>query len=94
MLYQPSAVLSTNFLYQKGTFSAEASEIGLGRSFHFGQVYSDACDEGFTIISKKTGNPAVFALDRVEEREGDILAWHFKCVTPKLKELKAVIFND
>lgn len=92
MILHPTPICSTNFTFSKNTFIAEASR--LGKSFVTGRVYDDACDEGFTIISERTGNPTVFALHNVEMNEGDIMAWEFKCVTPGLKNLKAVIFND
>jgi hypothetical protein len=95
MLLNPSPICSSRFVLGKDkiTFIAEASD--LGRSFSLGRVYDDACDEGFTIISKRTGKPAVFALyNHEEDGEGDLVSWIFKCVTPGLKHLKAVIYND
>lgn len=93
MLLKPSPINSSLFTFSKNTFIAEASE--LGRSFKLGRIYDDACDEGFTIISERTGKPAVFALyNHEEDGEGDLVSWIFKCVTPGLTQLKAVIFND
>jgi len=68
----------------------------LGRSFKLGRVYDDACDEGFTIVSKKTGKSAVFALETTirDDSGEDIGAWVFSCVTPGLTQLQAMIFND
>jgi len=58
-------------------------------------AFDDAFDEGFSIVSAKTGKIAVFALyNHEEDFEGDLLKWVFKCVTPGLTHLKAVIFND
>lgn len=94
MILKPSPQSSSRFFFNKetNTFVAEISE--LGRSFDLGRVYDDACDIGFTIISEKTGNPAVFALSNTNQSEGGYDSWDFICVTPGLKNLKAVIFND
>lgn len=92
MILNPSPISSSKFSFKNNKFSAEASELN---GFSLDRVYNDACDEGFTIISEKTGKGAVFALyNHEEDREGDLVAWIFKCVTPGLTHLKAVIFND
>lgn len=93
MLLQPCPISSKDFSFKKNMFSAEASEIGR-KIMNLGRVYDDAADLGFTIISEKTGKGAVFAVSHVLEDEGDVLAWEFVCVTPGLKHLKAVIYND
>ena len=93
MLLTPNPVLSNKFSFKGNTFTAEASD--LGKNFDLARVYDDACDEGFSIVSVKTRKVAVFALyDHDEDAEGDLCAWNFKCVTPGLTHLKAVIFND
>jgi hypothetical protein len=93
MLLNPCPIPSSRFSFKNCTFVAEASD--LGRDLRLGRVYDDAYDEGFTIISKQTGKGAVFALHNHEEDgEGDIVSWIFKCVTPGLTHLKAVIYND
>lgn len=61
----------------------------------FGQLYDDACDEGFVMVSKRTGEELPFYLD--ETKEGcDSKAWTFKPVTsdPRLSKLTVEIFND
>jgi len=93
MILQPSPISSSKFTYSEGKFISEASD--LGRQFMLGRVYDDACDEGFTIISEKTGNSAVFALHKENiNADNETTDWEFVCVTPGLKFLKAVIFND
>lgn len=93
MLLKPTPICSSKFSFKNNTFITEASD--LGRGLFLGRVYNDACDEGFTIVSEKTGKGAVFALyNHDEDGEGDLVAWIFKCVTPGLTHLKAVIFND
>ena len=91
MLLNPCPISSSRFLYKKGVFSAEMSEL---RDLKIGQVYDDACDVGFTIVSEKTGKPAVFARTSMEFREGDLISVNFKCATPGLTHLKVVLFND
>ena len=93
MMLAPSPVSSNKFFFNKssGTFIAEASDL---QGFRLGRVYDDACDEGFSIVSEKTGKSAVFALADEIFRNEDIGGWNFVCVTPGLKQLKAVIFND
>jgi hypothetical protein len=86
------SIPSSSFEYDKGFFSAEASE--LGSSFNIGKIFDDACDVGFSIVSAKTGSKAIFALSGVDTNEGDVLCWNFKCVTKNLEYLEAVIFND
>jgi hypothetical protein len=93
MLLTPNPISSTRFSFEGNTFSAEASDFG--RNISLGRVYDDACDEGFSIVSAKTGKIAVFALyNHEEDAEGDLVSWIFRCVTPGLTHLKAVIFND
>jgi hypothetical protein len=93
MILTPNPISSKSFRFKGNTFSAEASDFG--RNFNLGRVYDDACDEGFSIVSEKTGKIAVFSLyNHEEDSEGDLLMWVFKCVTPGLTHLKAVIFND
>ena len=92
MLFHPTPVSSNKFVFSKGTFIGELSELP-GFTLH--RVYDDACDVGFSVVSEKTGKSAVFALTNQDtDGDGDLTALHFKCVTPGLQNLKAVIFND
>jgi hypothetical protein len=93
MILTPNPISSSRFAFKGNTFSAEASDFGL--NFKLGRVYDDAYDEGFSVVSAKTGKIAVFALyNHEEDGEGDLVSWIFRCVTPGLTHLKAVIFND
>lgn len=92
MLLKPTPICSSTFTYKNQTF---VSELSMMKGIEFTRVYDDAADFGFSIISKKTGKAAVFALHKYDyDGEGDLVALHFNCVTPGLKNLKAVIFND
>lgn len=68
----------------------------LGRSFQFGRVYDDACDEGVTVISERTGKEIVFALNGrdMDESGEDLCGWNLVAVTPGFKHLKLLIIND
>jgi hypothetical protein len=93
MILRPSLICSTYFAYSAGTktFATEASDLPQG--FDLNRVYDDAIDEGFTIVSKRTGTEVVFRKDRlVKDAEGDIQAWEFSSVT--ILGFKAMIFND
>lgn len=92
MILRPTPLSSNNFTFKDNKFIGELSQF---RGTRFERVYDDACDVGFSVISVKTGKHAVFALDRYEtDSENDLIAMHFVCVTPGLKNLKAVLFND
>jgi hypothetical protein len=67
----------------------------------WGQVYDDACDRGFVIISVKTGKEAVFARDSViADSDGEVQAW--RCIPtrdtlrrlPQLKGWTITLIND
>lgn len=91
MLLKPTPLCSSKFSYKNKTFIAELSDLGDPR---LERVYDDACDYGFTVISKKTGKPAVFAFDGFDKCGEDIAGMRFVCVTPGLKYLKALLIND
>lgn len=92
MLMMPCKTDSKLFSFKDNTFSAFASD--LPKNWNPGQVYDDACDVGFTIISARTGKPAVFALTKTVTDDGDTLSWVFKCVTHGLTHLACTIYND
>ena len=66
----------------------------------FGQLYDDACDQGFTMVSQKTGVEVSFYLSKDIDRAGDEGGWEFEPIpesvrkTPAAKGLKVIIFND
>jgi hypothetical protein len=97
-------VQETDFSFTNNTFTAESStlfgplngpngEPNPYRMGEFGQVYDDACDEGFTMVGK-TGRKIVFALERTDEVEGEVAGWWFVAVTPGHKGYRALIIND
>lgn len=92
MILRPTPLSSNNFTFKNNQFIGEISQFN---GMEFERVYDDACDVGFSVISAKTGKHAVFAFDKKEtDGENELIAFHFVCVTPGLKNLKAVLFND
>lgn len=80
------------FTYRNGTFSAEASSFGYRFNAMFSQVFTDACDEGFDLVSEKTGAVVKMTLSKVH-CDGDLMYWEFspyRC--DKFKNL--IVFND
>ena len=90
----------TAFFYhpENRTFSQEISS--LGRYDLFQRIYDDACDTGFTMVSKKTGKEVVFFLSKDIDWAGDEGKWIFEPIpesirkVPAAKGLKVIIFND
>lgn len=58
------------------------------------RLYNDARDVGIAIRSHHTGRLERFALTRTEERDGDLLAWHFSPAPGNKTGLTVIIFND
>ena len=60
----------------------------------FGRVYDDACDEGLTLVSARTGNEEVFVVvDEDRDAEGDTRFWTLKPVNRSL-DATLILFND
>ncbi len=91
MLLKPTPICSSKFSFKNNTFVAELSDLGDPR---LERVYDDAADYGFSVISKKTGKAAVFAFSGYDKCNEDVAGLLFKCVTPGLTNLKAVLIND
>jgi len=74
--------ISTNmFHYHKDTrkFSQEASTLGPIFYVMFNRLFPDACDEGFELVSQRTGKVVKMYLADVEiDNERETLAWHFQ----------------
>lgn len=98
MILKPMRVSSDKFTWYYPPINDcwGATEISdLGPKFKWGRVYDDACDEGITIKSTKTGVETVWAIDSVDEREGEIIGWYLICVSPgPMKGKKILVIND
>lgn len=92
-----SVVSSSLFSYDKSSkvFTSEMSTIG-----GFGQIYPDACDAGFTMISAKTRKEATFYVSSSERAYGEITGWTLKPTPetlrkqPQLSNVTVRVFND
>jgi hypothetical protein len=88
-------ISTSKFTYnpETKTFSAEASDLG---QLRMRQVYPDACDEGFDLVSHRTGVSVVVVHNHTEKRDGDVLWDEFVpvCKLDRLLFNKVVIFND
>jgi hypothetical protein len=96
-------VFSDRFYYSptEKEFSAESSDFCRRNKDLFHRLYQDACDEGITIISTKTGVEVDYYISEcIEDNEGDLLSW---ILIPTLESLRktplasgtsVVIFND
>lgn len=69
----PAPVSTKQFHYD----SAAREYVGeISSTNGFGRVYADACDEGLTLVSAKTGEQLTFVVDAtIRDAEGDIEYW-------------------
>lgn len=89
---------SSQFTFNRESFMlvSEASDLKL----EFKRIYDDACDEGITIVSHRTGQPVDFVVSHIEWHEGDLQFWDLipvlkgRIQNPLLKKLRVRIYND
>jgi len=86
------------FHYDKefNEFSQEASSLR-GTVAIMGQLYDDAADVGFVLVSHHTGQEVPFYLASVDKsEEGEIQCWNFKSTSPHklLENMTVTVFND
>lgn len=84
----PARVSTRQFSYRPAdrTFIGEISATN-----GFGRVYPDACDEGLTMVSHRTGTEKVFVVVNEErDREGDLTKWTLR----SRDGFTLVLFND
>ena len=92
-------ISSKQFTYTKSekTFSIEASD---ANGFPFkSRLYDDAADEGFVLVSHKTGRSQPFYFDRViySDSGEDIAGFEFLPAYPVsegAKGTKVIVWND
>jgi len=67
----------------------------------FHQVYSDACDEGLTLISHRTGEEVDYVVIEEERaNDGEIVSWVLAPTklalkrVPRARGTKIIIWND
>jgi len=97
-----SKISSARFTFSKKTnmFVADMSEVSHGGYNILSQLYNDAADQGFVMISHKTHAAVEFYLDHTErEADGDVRFWLFKPTAnavrknPQLAGTKVMIVN-
>lgn len=106
MLLPSTPIQSKYFDWQKDTGSL-VQEMSTLRCVYphfnfFKQIYDDACDQGFSIQSTKTGEIITVYHDRTDMSDSgeDTYGWVFKPIpeharkNPKLKNLEVLIIND
>lgn len=96
MPYHSSKLFSYD--HDTNTFTVWVSE--LGRT-PFGPIFNDAIDDGFSIVSAKTGlAPDFYVVLSEKDGEHELVAWHLEPTAdtvrlfPLLKNTKVVVFND
>lgn len=89
--------ISTDMFFwhpEMGMFTQEVSSLN---GFQPGQLYDDACDLGFQLISSRTGEAMPFYLhETVSNDEGEVLEWVFHSASrdPRLAKLQVCVQND
>jgi len=89
-------VHGNKFIQEMSTLQGNTSD-----NCAFGQVYDDAADVGFVVVSKQSGIGAVFVHAYTErDREGEIVAWKLIPTQDTLRRLPsligwtAIVLND
>lgn len=88
--------ISTSMFFwhpEMATFSQEVSSLG---QFQPGQLYDDAADLGFVLVSDRTGDKIPFYFHKEEHHNGELVAWEFHSASkdPRLAKLKVIVHND
>jgi hypothetical protein len=106
MLLNPTAFSTKEFSFKNKLFTAEISTLSQGGKREvFGRVYDDACDEGITLVSEKTGERIVFVVDDIDYNgpisEREVGGWRLKPAPEgvrgnrkHLADLRMLIIND
>ena len=87
---------SSEFTWKGNAACTEVSS--LPKRF-LGRVYDDACDEGFTIVSGKTGKAIRFSMNSHHYIGGDLCWMKFKPTSeavrknPEVKNIVITVFN-
>ena len=95
---------SSDFDYNRETktFVQEISSLSQGSTKQvFSQVYDDACDEGFRIVSKVTGKSVVYVVDGHDyNADNEIQGWRLIPTrdsirrVPECKGTHVLVIND
>ena len=80
-------------------FIAEASALSPSVN-PLSQLYDDACDAGFVLVSTRTGCEVPFLYSHVDRNEGEVAGWNFIVepyflrTHPSFASVRALIIND
>lgn len=86
------STMKFDFNAQSNLFTAEISELD---NFQWGQLYNDACDTGFVMVSHKTGRELGFYLAGKDvNEEGEVMGWRFKSCDYGRTGINVLIIND
>jgi hypothetical protein len=87
-----------NWFADRRIFISEMSELPAG--FRFEQIYPDACDAGFRMVSHRTGEEVKFAMSATDMNGDEVAGWRFEptrdCIrrNPRLAGISCLIIND
>lgn len=93
-------ISSNHFDYEDGVFTQDISLLSYHNLNIFGNLYNDAADAGFVMVSAKTGRKVEFYLaETVENEDHEVEMWVFHPVNPSNSvslpnNLRLVVFND
>jgi hypothetical protein len=87
---------------ETGNHCIEASELTEGSIRPLtGQVFDDAIDTGFILVSKTTGKEVLFIKwDELRDNDGDVMKWEFRPMAdngkldPDIAAMKLIVLND
>jgi hypothetical protein len=92
-LLNPTQVNTDRFTWvpDDRLFVAEASDLP-----DMSRVFDDACDEGYCLVSQRTGKRVIVVVSDVKhDREGDLVYWELTPVAHYNRGLfKVHIYND
>jgi len=92
-LLHPAATSTRQLSYDAAT-NRYVGEISSTNGF--GRVYADACDEGLTLVSARTGVEIVFVITGTDkDAEGEIVSWTLVPAIPSAWGGGSILlFND
>lgn len=95
MILKPAPISTSRFTYDKrnNRFIACASDLGPAP---FGRVFDDACDEGLTLVSARTGHEVVFVVQHEgRNADGELTYWELSPAAPADRACgDIVLYND
>ena len=84
-----------NFHKDIDTFTQEVSTLGDDTLRQMRrQLYDDACDEGFVLVSSKTGKEVRMYLHHIATSEDGVTNWDFMPCEGQGYIFKLTVFND